>query len=105
VRRGNNGGYSESATNGRYYQGHQIPIARRASDKTAMLKKYLPQSAMIEVLIPDKLNLPDETSIACFSIEDAQIVSDLLEKLKCRWTVQTQSPPVPIPVTMTTSRQ
>lgn len=97
VRRGNKCGYSESATNGRYYPDHQIPIARTAFDKTAMLKKHLPNGAMIEVLVRGKLNLPDKTSVVCFSKQDTEIVSNALAKLNCRWTVQNSSPLEPYP--------
>jgi hypothetical protein len=92
LRRGRKRGFSESATDGRYYPGHQIPIARTDSDKTAMLQKHLSQSTMIEVLIHGDLKLPDETSVTCFSEADAKIAADLLAALGCSWKISTSPP-------------
>ena len=52
LKRGERSGAPESKTDGRYYLGHQIPIARTKEDKTAMLAKHLPLGTMIEVLHP-----------------------------------------------------
>jgi hypothetical protein len=62
-------GSSESITNGRYYTGHQIPIACTDEDKTAMLKLHLPAGTMIEVLAHDDVKLPDSAAVICFSVE------------------------------------
>jgi hypothetical protein len=85
-------GSSESITNGRYYTGHQIPIARTDEDKTAMLKLHLPAGTMIEVLAHDDVKLPDSAAVICFSDADAEIASNLLAALKCNWTVETSPP-------------
>jgi hypothetical protein len=97
LRRGRKRGFSESATNGRYYPGHEIPIARDDSDQTAMLVKHLSEGTMIEVLVHGDLDLPDHASVVCFSDADAGIATNLLATLGCPWTVQTLPPPGPYP--------
>jgi hypothetical protein len=97
LRRGRKRGFSESSTNGRYYPGHQIPIARTDSEKDAMLKEHLPKGTMIEVLVHGDVVLPDNTSVVCFSQADAVVAKKLLSALGSPWTVQTLPPPGPYP--------
>ncbi|SHI17025.1 hypothetical protein [Bradyrhizobium erythrophlei] len=97
LRRGGKEGFPESRTNGRYYAGHQIPIARTDADKSAMLQKHLHENTMIEVLVHGDFNLPDETFVSCFSDEDASIARRMLSSLKCKWRVTGEKPPGPYP--------
>lgn len=93
LRRGKKRGFAESNTNGRYYLGHQIPIARTAEDQMAMLAKHLPLGTMIEVLIHGDLTLPEDTGVICYSDEDAKIARSVLSQLQCPWKVQVSEPP------------
>jgi hypothetical protein len=97
LRRDGNEGFPESETNGRYYAGHQIPIARTDADKSTMLQKHLQESTMIEVLVHGDFNLSDETSITCFAEEDAVIAAQILRSLGCKWKVKVEDPPGPYP--------
>jgi hypothetical protein len=93
LKRGKKRGASESKTNGRYYLGHQIPIARTTEDQMAMLAMHLPLGTMIEVLIHGDLKLPDQTKIVCYSKDDATIATDIVRRLQCPWTVEMSEPP------------
>jgi hypothetical protein len=93
LRRGKKRGAPESKTNGRYYLGHQIPVARTEEDKTAMLAEHLPLGTMIEVLIHGDLNLPDDTTVTCYSEQDAKIACAVLSQLQCPWNVEISVPP------------
>jgi hypothetical protein len=97
LRRDGQPGFPESATNGRYYDGHQIPIARSEIDKSTMLQKHLPEGTMIEVLVHGDLSLPDDTEIVCFSDADAEIARDVLSKVAAPWTVTSVESPGPYP--------
>jgi hypothetical protein len=97
LRRAGKDGFPESKTNGRYYAGHQIPIARTDTDKSAMLQKHLQENTMIEVLVHGDFNLSDETSIDCFAAEDAKIARQILSSLNCKWRVKVEKPPGPYP--------
>jgi hypothetical protein len=90
-------GFEESATNGRYYEGHQIPIAREDADKAAMLAKHLPAGTMIEVLVPGNLALPDEVKVVTYSQEDADLAKSVLETIGAPWTVVLEPAPGPYP--------
>jgi hypothetical protein len=93
LKRGKKRGFPESNTNGRYYLGHQIPIARENNDMMAMLAMHLPIGTMIEVLIHGDLALPDDTTVICYSEEDTKIARDILGKLKRLWNVELSDPP------------
>jgi hypothetical protein len=97
LKREDKDGFPESATNGRYYTGHQIPIARTDIDKSAMLKKHIQENTMIEVLVHGDFNLSGETSISCFAKEDAAIAREILSSLGCTWAVNVEEPPGPYP--------
>jgi len=94
LRRAGRPGYTESATNGRYYDAHQIPAARDDSDKAAMLRRHLAGS-MIEVLVAGELALPDHTRIVCYSEADAATARRVLAHLGRPWAVTTTAPPGP----------
>jgi hypothetical protein len=93
LKRGKKRGAPESNTNGRYYLGHQIPVARTEEDKMAMLAKHLPLGTMIEVLIHGDLTLPADTSVVCYSEEDAKIARNVLKQIECPWKVEVSEPP------------
>ena len=97
LRRNGNPGFPESPTNGRYYDQHQIPIARTDSDKTAMLEEHLPKNTMIEVLVHGDLPLPEQTNIVCFSDADAEIAQEALSNVGAPWHVIRTVPPGPYP--------
>jgi hypothetical protein len=97
LRRDGNSGFPESPTNGRYYDQHQIPIARIDADKTAMLKKHLPENTMFEVLVHGDLDLPNHTEIHCFSDADAKLAQEVLSKVGAPWDVTSIDPPWPYP--------
>ena len=93
LKRGKKRGAPESNTNGRYYLGHQIPIARTEQDKAAMLAKHLPFGTMIEVLIHGDLALPNDTTVTCYSEDDAKIARAVLSQIQCPWKVEISEPP------------
>ena len=93
LRRNGKTGFPESATNGRYYGDLEIPIARSSSDKAAMLARYAGSEAMIEVLIPGELHLPDDTSILCFSQQDHDLAADILSAHQLKWRLTLLGPP------------
>jgi hypothetical protein len=93
LKRGKKRGFPESKTNGRYYLGHQIPIAREREDMMAMLMKHLPLGTMIEVLIHGDLALPDDSTVLCYSEADARIARDILCQLSCPWEIEVSDPP------------
>jgi hypothetical protein len=93
LRRDGKEGFPESETNGRYYDGHQIPIARTDVDKSTMLQKHLQENTMIEVLVDGDFNLSDETSVTCFSKADAMIAAQVLRAAGCSWKVKVDAPP------------
>jgi hypothetical protein len=97
LRRDGKRGFPESATNGRYFPGHQIPIARSDADKTAMLQTHLDAGTMIEVLVHGDLKLPDITSLTCYAEQDSEIAKGVLESLQCPWAVALADPPGPYP--------
>lgn len=92
LKRGNKSGFPESVSNGRYYPGKQIPIARTLEEKRTLLEKHYP-STMIEVLVPGHLELSDKTIIRVFSIEDQKIAQQALKVLNCNWAVECATPP------------
>ncbi|MCP3394006.1 hypothetical protein NLM27_35200 [Bradyrhizobium sp. CCGB12] len=93
LRRGKKRGVLESKTNGRYYLGHQIPVARTDEDKMSMLAKHLPLCTMIEVLIHGDLKLPDKTIALCYSDDDLKIARTVLTQLQVPWTIERAAPP------------
>ena len=97
LRRSGNPGFPESSTNGRYYEKHQIPIARTDADKDAMLERHLKANTMIEVLIHGDLPLPPDTSILCFSHCDAEISKTITSSLNVPWEVVEVPAPGPYP--------
>ena len=92
LRRNGKPGFPESATNGRYYDDHHIPVARTVTDKNAMLSKHL-ANTMIEVLIHGDLILPDETVVHCYANADASIARRVLTETQRPWIIDLSAPP------------
>lgn len=92
LRRGPTPGFPESETNGRYYGGHQIPVARTDNDKRAMLRKHY-DNTMIELLIHDDLALPEDTCIQVYSPEDQVLAAAALSAAEQPWNLELVSPP------------
>jgi hypothetical protein len=92
LKRGNNHGFPESSSNGRYYDNHQIPVALTPSDKRELLRKHLGKS-MIEVLINGDLPLPANTTIDVYRSVDQILVESILENLEIKWDVELKPPP------------
>ena len=94
LRRGGKPGFSEAETNGRYYDTHQIPVARTDSDKRAVLRKHYDHT-MIEVLMHHDLPLPDETRVQVYSSGDEALAKSTLNALQVPWAVELVDPPGP----------
>lgn len=87
LRRGNKSGFSESDVNGRYYGQKQIPIAMEHDDKAAMLAEFANSDTMIEVLLSNDFDIPNDASVICYSPEDVDIANDVTGKLNVPWDV------------------
>lgn len=94
LRRNGKAGAAESSSNGTYYENKLIPIARTDEAKRSLIKANYQQGTMIEVLVPDELPLPDNTSITCYSHEDKLLIQNILRFTNCPWQVGVQPPPV-----------
>lgn len=92
LRRGTNSGFPESDANGRYYDSHEIPVARMESDKRAMLRRHY-DNTMIEVLIHDDLSLPADTRIQVYASDDETLASSVLTVLDVPWNLEMVAPP------------
>lgn len=93
LRRSGKPGFEESATNGRYYDKRQIPIALEDADKTAMLEKYVGSDTMIEILMYSELKLPSDTKVVVYSDTDKAIVDGVVQSLSTPWEVILTEPP------------
>lgn len=90
------GGFPESDTNGRYYDGKKLPIARTKVDKINLVEEhYYNASTMIEVLVPNELQLPDHTEINCYNEDDATLCMQVLEAYEVPWKIRITDPPGP----------
>jgi hypothetical protein len=87
------GGFPESPINGRYYNGHQLPIARTPEDMSSMLNHHLAVGTMIEVLVHGDLPLPDGTRIICYANVDADIAQGVFDELESSWKIEVREPP------------
>lgn len=92
LRRGDKPGFAPSPTNGRYYPGHEIPIAKTSPDKQALLKAHLNKS-MIEVLIDGDLALPPDTGIECYAPADKKLADKIISATRRPWAVTLNAPP------------
>lgn len=89
------GGFPESATNGRYYCGKKLPIAREDADKVGLLAMHYPRGTMIEVLVRGHLHLPNETKIHCYCEDDSHLAEQILAACGVPWHVILVHPPGP----------
>jgi hypothetical protein len=92
LKRGEKSGFPESSTNGRYYDAHEIPVARAESDKRAMLRKHY-GNTMIEVLMHHDLALPDDTRVQVYAAEDQELAGSIVASLEVSWHVELVEPP------------
>lgn len=86
LRRNGSPGWPESIGNGRYYDEHQMPVARTDAEKRALLDEHLDRN-MIEVLIHGDLALPDGTSVLAYSEQDRDAARSILGALGVPWEV------------------
>ncbi|HEX8572010.1 MAG TPA: hypothetical protein VF759_04605 [Allosphingosinicella sp.] len=86
LRRGSSEGWPESEGNGRYYDQHQMPVARSDSEKRSLLAAHLSRN-MIEVLVHGNVPLPDDTSVLAYSQRDEEAALHILEQLGVPWDV------------------
>ena len=93
LRRCGKPGWKECESNGRYYGTKQIPIAVTDRDKNALLSKHYGNGTMIEVLVPNQLNLPLNTRITCYHHDDTAVVHSILDALKRCWIISEEQPP------------
>src|SRR5712671_6512949 len=91
LRRDGKPGFAESATNGRYYDDHQIPVARTIADKKAMLSEHL-ANTMIEVLVHGDMALPDDTRVHCYADLDVRSARQVVTAIQCPWQIKLVAP-------------
>jgi hypothetical protein len=84
LRRDGKSGPEESSTNGRYYGEKQLPIAATPADCATLLDTHYP-GTMIEVLIPNRLDLPSDTTLLFFREEDLELARDVLAAAGLAW--------------------
>ncbi len=76
----------ESDSNGRFYDGKQIPVARLKADKRAMLSAHFPNKT-IEILKSGQLHLDESAKVVAYSQADAELIERIKEKKNCPWEV------------------
>lgn len=86
LRRSGSEGWPESTGNGKYYDQHQMPVARTDGEKHALLATHLNRS-MIEVLVHGDVPLPSDTSVLTYSERDRDAARLILGQLSVAWTV------------------
>lgn len=84
IRRDGKGGVLEGPDNGRYYSGKEVPIAKTAEDCETLFRANYGRN-MIEVLVPDRLDLPDTLGIAVFTQSDYGVARRVLDELQLPW--------------------
>src|SRR5438132_1057677 len=84
LRRGSSRGSMESSSNGRYHGTKQIPTAETDAGCGMLLKANLSRN-MIEVLVPSKLPLTDNTRLIFFRQADLDLAVDLLRSTRVAW--------------------
>lgn len=83
LRRPGKAGPPEDARNGRYHGGKQLPTAETAPECAALLAAN--KSGTIEVLVPHKLGLPEDTRLVFFSPDDLKLARTLLRSIRRGW--------------------
>lgn len=74
----------ESCSNGKYYPGKSIPTAETSEERESLLKANLGKN-MIEVLIPNQLELPEDTILSFYNSEDLDIGKKILGEIGSDW--------------------
>lgn len=77
----------ETPANGRYYDGKLIPIARTSAERLDLFSANFNVN-MIEVLVPDRLSLPDETIVTLYHPEDLNIAEQIQHALGTPWQLR-----------------
>lgn len=89
------GGFKVDGTNGQYYNGMMLPIARTGPEQEALLQAHYPSGQMIEVLVPYEYHLPDDTCVACYHQDDFNAAVTIKQKLGFPWEVSLRNAPGP----------
>lgn len=76
----NRGLFSESILSGRCYDDFKIPVAVNIEEKRALLSS-IPINTHIEILVRQRINLPDTTIFRFFSDEDADLADRYFNKM------------------------
>jgi hypothetical protein len=97
LRRKGKRGFPESASNGRYYEEKQIPVARTEADKGTLLSRHASRGDMIEVLIPNSFVIPQTSQVDAFSADDLLLVSTILNVTGPNWKPRFIEPSTPYP--------
>ena len=92
LRRRGKPGFPESSTNGRYYGAMEIPIAREAADKTALLSHHAARGDMVEILIRDHFTLSPSIRVETFSRADYQLALRVVTQIRRTWQVRFDEP-------------
>ncbi len=87
LRRQGKVGPPENRVNGRYYGDKQLPTAETTEECRALLAENLGRR-MIEVLVPIRLPLPDDTTLIFFNPEDLKVANDALRSVRLDWNLQ-----------------
>jgi hypothetical protein len=77
--------HSEGGSNGRYYDGKQLPVARSSADMAAMLRRHWGTGQGIEVQVRDSVPLPDSLVVTCFSEADQAIAASVILRTGRNW--------------------
>jgi hypothetical protein len=77
----------ESPETGRYYDGKRIPIAKTRSERQTLFNANFGIN-MIEVLIPQRLNLPPQTTLTVFHEEDMRVAQNLIRATDVTWELR-----------------
>ncbi len=85
LRRHGSPGFPETPRNGRYYASKQLPTAQTPTECRTLFDLNFPHT-MIEVLVPSRLELPDDTEISFFHPCDLGLGRTVLEHCKSPWT-------------------
>lgn len=88
LRRLDKPGPSESITNGRYYEGRQLPVARTRDDVRGVLAEHYTKSANVEIQVQERLPLPSSTTITCFSAHDEKLARRIAAATDMPWEVE-----------------
>jgi hypothetical protein len=76
----------QSPTRGYIRPPFRIPVVSTPEEKRAMLGTY-GASRHLEVLVNDRLELPEETTVTAFDVEEAKTIRHVLETLGNPWRV------------------